>query len=342
MSNIDGVIKKARVQTPTDSYVEKYPAFVEAAELQLNKAFWRQAEIIVEKDIQDMRVHLTEAERWAVVTNLSAFLRYELFIGNEYWGGRVAKAFPRPEVERMASVFACMELAVHAPFYDKINKALNLADDEFYSEYKTNRSFKGRLKYINKIVDEPDDLRSLAGFVFLEGSVLYSSFALFKHFQANGKNKITNVVRGINQSAIDENIHATAGAALFRTAMEEGEYTQQYLDDMQECVIKMAHEVVEHETAILLQTFERGEIDGYSFSDGLNFVKHRADLCLSYLGYEPIFNPEENPVAEWFYPAVTRYISNDFFTGMGREYNSDWDMAAFSEAFYKPEENIYA
>lgn len=339
---INGVIKKARVQEHTDSYIERYPAFVELAEIQLNKAFWRQAEIIVEKDIQDMRVHLTQAEHWAVVTNLSAFLRYELFIGDEYWGGRVAKAFPRPEIKRMAAAFACIELAVHAPFYDKINKALNLADDEFYSEYKTNQSFKGRLRFIHKTIEQEDDLKSLAGFVFMEGSVLYSSFALFKHFQSNGKNKLTNVVRGINQSAIDENLHAVAGATLFRTAIEEGEYTPEYLADLKDCVEKMAVEVVEHETAILMQTFEKGEIDGYSFSDGLNFVKHRVDWCLTSMGFDAIFNPESNPVAEWFYPAVTRYISNDFFTGMGREYNSDWNMVAFSEAFYKQEEDFYA
>lgn len=107
--------KLPRIMTPTESFVEKYPQFIKLADTQLEKCFWTANEINVEKDRQDMLVNMTEAEHHAVTTALKLFVKYELFVGTEYWLTRVLKKFPRPEVQRMASVFGMVELAIHAP-----------------------------------------------------------------------------------------------------------------------------------------------------------------------------------------------------------------------------------
>ena len=109
-------MKKAQIQKATESYVIKYPEFIELCDTQIEKCFWTHSEIKVEKDLQDLKVNLTESERHGLLTVLKLFVKYELFVGNEYWLGRVLKKFPIPEIQRMASCFGHIELNVHAPF----------------------------------------------------------------------------------------------------------------------------------------------------------------------------------------------------------------------------------
>src|SRR3546814_9234769 len=129
-----------------------------------------------------MLVNMTEAENHGVVTTLKLFTLYEMAVGTDYWLGRVMKMFPRPEIQRMASVFGMFELNVHAPFYDKISKTLSLDNKEFYSGYVNNETLKTRMEFIDSLVNHHDDLVSLGCFSLIEGAVLSFCFALFKHF----------------------------------------------------------------------------------------------------------------------------------------------------------------
>ena len=103
-----------RIQTPTRSYVCHYPEAVKFAET-AESIFWTRGEINTEKDKQDMLVNMTEAERHGVITTLKLFTLYEMCVGTDYWLGRVMQMFPRPEIQRMASVFGMFELNVHGP-----------------------------------------------------------------------------------------------------------------------------------------------------------------------------------------------------------------------------------
>ncbi len=192
-----------------ETYTVDYPEAIHFAETQAS-IYWRPDEIKVEKDVQDILVNLTEAERHGVTTVLKLFTLYELNVGNEYWGGVIAKQFPRPDIQRMANAFSFFELNVHAPFYAKINEVLGLATDEFYSSYVNDPVLQERMEYIDLCLqlsehnDYTHKLIALAAFSMIEGAVLYSSFAYLKHFQACGKNKLINIVRGVDMSVRDE------------------------------------------------------------------------------------------------------------------------------------------
>jgi ribonucleotide reductase beta subunit family protein with ferritin-like domain len=77
---------------------------------------------------------------------------------------------------------------------------LHIDTPEFYLSFKQTPAMLERMKHINEIIDHESDLVSLAGFSMVEGVILYSSFAFLKHYQSQGKNKLLNVVRGINFS----------------------------------------------------------------------------------------------------------------------------------------------
>lgn len=319
--------------TPTKSYVTRYPEAIQFAEAQ-ERIFWTANEIDVAKDIMDLRVHMSEAERHGVITTLKLFTMYELVAGDEYWLGKVIKTFQRPEIQRMAATFGFFELNVHAPFYSKINKELMLDDDEFYLGYVKDPTLKERMEFIGSVVDDPDHLFSLAVFSLVEGAVLYSSFAFLKHFQAKGKNKLLNVVRGINFSVRDENLHSEAGAWLYKALHNEltdgGTKALPNLEKLSEAIVRAARAIYEHEARIVDMIFEKGEMEGITSEQMKTFVKSRINLCLERLGVKPIFEVSNNIIADWFYDNINAVSLHDFFSGVGNSYNRDWDEKGFT------------
>lgn len=196
--------KKTKMTTKTNSFVVHYPDAISNSREQI-KIFWTDEEIKVDKDVHDILTNFSESERHATITVLKLFTLYELKAGADYWLGRFMRTYPRPELQRMAATFGFFELAVHKPFYNKINEALHLNTDEFYESYINDPILKERMDFIDSCISSKDDLFSVGTFSMVEGGILYSAFAYLKHFQSKGKNKLLNVVRGINFSVRDEN-----------------------------------------------------------------------------------------------------------------------------------------
>lgn len=316
------------IQEKTSSLITKYPEVEEFTKKQLS-IFWLPDEVKVEKDVQDILVNMTEAEKHGVTTVLKLFTKYELVAGAEYWTGRFKRRFPRPEFQELAATFGMFELAIHKRFYQKINELTFLHEDAFYDAYTADPDLSARMEFIDAVVADPDDLVSLAGFSMIEGAILYSSFAFLKHFQQQGKNKLLNVVRGINFSVRDENLHSLAGAWVFNKLFEESKLSNAQAMDLFNKVYAMAGKLYEHECRIIDMIFERGEIQGITPGDLKDFAASRINLCLQQLGYDPVLDVYDNPVAGWFYKAINSYVYNDFFSGMGSQYHRDWDEDAF-------------
>lgn len=324
-------MKQADIQTPTTSYVVKYPEFVELTNTQIDKCFWTSTEIKVKKDIQDLRVNLPPTDQHGVLSVLALFVKYELFVGGEYWLTRVFQNFPIPEIQRMASCFGSIELNVHAPFYDQINQVMGLSSDEFYDAWRDDPVLVDRMDFIDNLVNCEDDALSVAGFTFIEGAVLYSSFAFLKHYQNNGKNFMMNVVRGVNQSAIDENLHAIGGALIFRKLIQQQERTPEEMANLEFQIRTLAKKVYEHEARVIERIFEKGPISGVTAHQLEEFGKSRVNICLENLGFEKMYKVTYNPIADWFYDALNNYQFNDFFTAPGREYVRHWGESAFGD-----------
>lgn len=325
---------KTRVQTRKEEFTVDYPEACEFMERQAS-VFWPHFEVKVEKDKQDILVNMTESEKHATITVLKLFTQYELNI-NDYWLNRVVRKFPRPaDIMPMATLFAAMENAVHAKFYSKINDALGLTSDpKFYVEYKESPEMKQRIDWLDSVASDKDDLRSLGAFTFAEGAILYSSFAFLKHFQSSGKNKVMNIVSGINFSARDEALHAEAAAWLFQTLKQEsldaGHIDEAYCDQLEADLREAANVVLEHEREIIANMFSKGKIEGVTETQLENFVKSRINVCLRNMGYKNEFKAEYNPIAEYFYKGIAGYQQQDFFSSQGNQYSRDWSALDFN------------
>jgi len=320
---------KTRIQTPTESYITLYDTPVKFRDNQL-KVLWTADEINLEKDVHDILTNCTDAERHGIYTTLKLFTHYEMKAGEDYWTGRFMKMFPRHEFTSMASVFGMFELTVHAPFYNKINILLNSHDDNFYTSYVQSPVLKRRMEYIDSIINSDDDLVSLAGFSLVEGVILYSNFAYLKHFQSMGKNKLVNVVRGINFSVRDENMHSLASAWCFRELCKERKITPWEKEILEKRIIAVVTDIYDHESAIINMLFEKGDIDGINATQMHLFVVTRINTCLVNLGFSPcIEHPGIDFIGEWFYKGINNYQMNDFFSGAGREYVRNWNEEQF-------------
>lgn len=316
----------ARLLTPKSEYVMDYPEAVEFANTQLS-IFWLPDEIQVEKDIQDLRVNMNEAEKHGVITTLKLFTLYELVAGNEYWGGKIVKTFKRPDIQRMANAFSFFEINVHAVFYNKLNEVLGLDTVDFYNDYVNDPALKERMDFIDGIVSSKDTAESLMAFSMVEGAILYSSFAFLKHFQSQGKNMLNNVVAGVNFSVRDENLHAEGGAWLYRTLMSELGCEP---SSMQDKAHNLADKILEHESQIINKIFEKGDIKGITEHQMVEFVKSRLNLCLKNLGMEPLYEITYNPISSWFYKGINSIQFHDFFYRVGNEYQREWVEEKFS------------
>lgn len=319
---------KPKIQTKQSAYIVEYDKYAEIADQQLS-IFWPHTEVNVAKDKQSLLVDMTPPEYHGVVTVLKLFTTYELKVGVDYWLGRAMRMFPRPEIQRMCSAFGNMELNSHMPFYAKINEELGISTQEFYDSYVKDPTLKARMEFIDAAVVDKSDPYSLAVFSLIEGCVLYSSFAFLKSFQSQAKNKLMNVVRGVNFSVTDESLHSRGGAELCKDLINELEYTSTERTTFQNKVYEAARQVLAHEERIVDMIFEKGDIDGISKESLKFFVKSRVNVCLQQLDLDTLYTITENPIAEWFYDSVTNYQSNDFFSGVGREYERSWSESGF-------------
>lgn len=331
-------LKSCPIYGEPEGWVIEYPQFDKIANEQMH-TFWPWDEPEVENDVQDLRVRMTEAERYAVTENLKLFTLYETHVGDDYWSGRIMKKFKRPEIQRMASFFSAVEFNSHAPFYNQVNEFLFLDNEEFYASWKQNPVMVDRMEFIGKHASNKNDLISTAAFSFIEGAILYSSFAFFKHFQSQdcGKDLIKNVCRGINLSVGDENTHAIGGALLFKQLWTEVEdkLTQREKEYVVESVYEIAKSVKEHEYPIIDRLFEKGELGGITRDNLKNFAMHRVDLCLEQLGLESLYKEDitEDFIASWFYKDINSVSFHDFFSGSGSEYNIDWREDKFGSVW---------
>jgi len=325
--NLKEYYGKVRILTPKESLTTTYPQAIEYAQQQ-QEIIWFAEELNIPNDTQDIRTRCTEGERHGVSNVLKLFSQYEGCLGEEIWGDKIMRMFPHPCIRRMAATFSFMELGVHQPFYQEINKTLNLETDEFYLSWHNDDRLVKRMEFIDKYVDEDHPLLATAAFAFLEGVVLFSSFAFLRSFGSNGFNLLPRIVSGINASSKDEFMHARASCWLYnqckKEIIEAGVVSPSSIENIEEEILQIAQTAYEHEEAISDMIFEINGIRTITKEDMLEFVRNRVDDVLKDLGIRPIFGDAPGPISEWFYNNVSLYSYSDFFAQQSIEYNRQW------------------
>lgn len=323
---------KTRIQTPTESYTRHYPKIVELANKQLEEQLWFSSEMKVELERIQLKYELTPEQLHAVQFVLNLFVHYELSVG-DMWN-KIGRIFPRPEVKLAASVFEMVERAVHAEFYNQINIQLGLDQDEHYMAFMNDPFTRERAAWLGKQLNAEDDILGVTIFSMTETALLFSSFAILKSFQSNGCNLIPIVVRGTNQSAIDEDLHGMATSEIINTHYSELGTT--LFDDKPRYreVVKAMHYAFDIECSIIDHAIIGDSLNGVPKQHFKEYVKERLNVYAERLGLPHEFVVGDCSIIDWFGKNTYSYKKIDFFTpGQGSEYQLAWDEHALGAGF---------
>lgn len=318
----------SQIESPTDSYVERYPWASEMA-IKQQSLFWPAEELGVEEDEQDFRVNLNPAEQHGVLTAQSLLTQYELMIGGtELWGGKIAHMFPRPEIQRMCACFANVELNSHAPFYAIANKVMGNHNDEFYRAWKADPVLADRMAFISESADSDNALEVTASLALMEGAVLFSVLGFFKGFNSRGHNFIPHFVAGIDGSTKDENFHSIASANLFRECKKEriaaGNHSAVDESNLRLKIKALGDAIYEHELQIIDKLFHVPGNRVVTKAELIHFLQNRLDIVMNRLEMRPMFGHENGVISGWFYQQLSSVKIPDFFAATQLQYTRNW------------------
>jgi len=314
----------------------EYPVYYTEGWLKQMQAFWLHTEISMQSDVKDWNENLSPAEKNLVGNILLGFAQTECAV-SDYWTGMVTKWFPKHEIRQMAMSFGSQE-TVHAVAYSYLNETLGLED---FKAFLHEPSMAAKFEYLMgtkseythedlaKSADARRDVaRSLAIFsAFAEGVSLYSSFAVLYSFQ------MRNLLKGIGQqmkwSVRDESLHSKMGCQLFNHMCSE---YPELRSQVQAEVEEAANCIVEMELAYIEKIFEMGDLENLKEADLKEFIKKRANEKLNELGYEVVFeyNNEMASNLDWFYHLTGGHTHTDFFAIRPTDYakageDENWD-----------------
>ena len=314
----------------------EYPEYYTEGWLKQAQAFWLHTEIPMQGDIKDWNEHLTPEEKNIVGNILLGFAQTECAV-SDYWTGWVTEWFPKHEIKQMAMMFGSQE-TIHATAYSYLNESLGLEDFEaFLHEPATAERFENLASITNRYTweDLKDNAearkevgKSLAIFsAFTEGVALYSSFAVLYSFQM--RNKLKGIGQQMKWSVRDESLHSKMGCQLFRHMCEE---YPELLDQCKDSIEEAAKLIVELELKYIDKMFEMGDLENLKADDLKEFIKSRTNSKLKELGYDGIFDFDEEKAGnlDWFYHLTGGQTHTDFFAIRPTDYSKanegeDWD-----------------
>ena len=314
----------------------EYPEYYTDGWLKQAQAFWLHTEIPMQGDIKDWNEHLTPEEKNLVGNILLGFAQTECAV-SDYWTGWVTEWFPKHEIKQMAMMFGSQE-TIHATAYSYLNESLGLEDFEaFLHEPATAERFENLASITNRYTweDLKDNAearkevgKSLAIFsAFTEGVALYSSFAVLYSFQM--RNKLKGIGQQMKWSVRDESLHSKMGCQLFRHMCEE---YPELLDQCKDSIEEAAKLIVELELKYIDKMFEMGDLENLKADDLKEFIKSRTNSKLKELGYDGIFDFDEEKAGnlDWFYHLTGGQTHTDFFAIRPTDYSKanegeDWD-----------------
>ncbi|NLB20647.1 MAG: ribonucleotide reductase [Clostridium sp.] len=299
----------------------EYPELAEYVDA-IRHSYWIHTEFNYTSDIQDFKVHVKQNEQTAIKNSMLAIAQIEVAV-KTFWGD-IFKKIPKPEIGAVGYTFAESEVR-HHDAYSHLLELLNL-NQEFDKIYEIPQIIK-RVRYLEKTVitaqseeDKEYTLAVLLFSLFIEHVSLFSQFLIIMSF-----NKHRNLFKGISNvieaTSKEEQIHGLFGIDLINTIREE--HPEWFDENMKKTVIDACFEAYETEKEVLDWIFEDGELDFLPKDIIQEFIKNRLNNSLKSIGYDKIFDVDENKVelTDWFDDEIVATKHGDFFVKRSINYN---------------------
>lgn len=196
---------------------------------------------------------------------------------------------------------------------------------------------------MNNIRDAFNTLANIAGGIIENNKFIKKEHTVVNKFRLEHEEKkffcltvpsSAFLIKSDDQISITGNCHSLASAWAFKELKRQSELSIEEEEVLRLTVIDTGNKIREHEHQIVNMIFEQGSMDGITATQMHHFVDSRINVCLEQLGYEKEYEVTYNPVGNWFYQGLNNYQFNDFFSGIGSNYNRNWNEDDFKYKGY--------
>ena len=174
-----------------------------------------------------------------------------------------------------------------------------------------------------------DIAKTLAIFgAFTEGLQLFATFAILLNFPRF--NKMKGMGQIVTWSARDESLHTESIIKLFNTFVNENPDINK--EDLNRDLYVACNTMIDHEDAFIDRAFELGSVEGLRPEAVKKYIRFIADIRLTQLKLNPIYNIGENPLP-WMDEMLNAVEHTNFFENRATEYSKAATKGTWEEAF---------
>ena len=305
----------------------KYPWAYEAWHTQ-QQIHWLPEEVPLAEDVKDWEKNLTEAEKNLLTQIFRFFVQADVEVNNCYMK-HYSQVFKPTEVQMMMAAFSSTE-TIHIAAYSHLLDTIGMAEIE-YSAFLEYKEMKDKFDFMRKwgVETKENIAKTLAVFgAFTEGVQLFASFAVLLNFPRF--NKMKGMGQIVTWSVRDETLHTESAIKLFRTFVSEN--PEVLTPELEKDIYNACETVISHEDAFINLAFELGGVMGLEANQVKDYIRFIADLRLTQLGMEKLFNIKEHPLP-WMVEMLGGVEHTNFFEGRATEYSRASTKGSWDETF---------
>lgn len=298
----------------------EYPELMEYVTA-IRHSYWIHTEFNYDSDIQDIKVHMNEKEREAVIRSMLAISQIENAV-KKFWG-RIGDKLPKPEITDVGDTFAESEVR-HKDAYSELLEKLGLNDR--FTDLKNVPCIDKRIKYLEKVnknskaTDNKDFFETIILFsMFIENVSLFSQFIIMMSFKKHD-NKLKGIANAVSATSKEENIHAMFGFDLVNIIKREN--PDWFDDELVDYIKEIAYQAYDAEKEVVEWIYEKGDLTIIPKAVTLEYVKLRLNQSLVAIGCKAIFGLDESLIeqTEWFTDEISVTKNTDFFNTRNTSY----------------------
>ncbi len=340
MSKSENANTSTATDTETDIFSERkqlkpyeYSDFLDYVEA-IRNSYWVHTEFNFDGDVQDFKVNTTPVEQTVIKRTMLAIAQIEVQV-KTFWSD-IYKEMPKAEVGNVGMTFAESEVR-HMDAYSHLLDILGITDD--FEQVTEVPAMKKRIEYLDEYLkksDGDDKQEYVMGILlfstFVEHVSLFSQFLIMTSFDKHEK-RFKGIANAVEATSKEEQIHGLFGVELVETIKTEN--PDVFDDDFAEDVQEACRQAYEAEMEILDWIFSEGELEFLPRAHVDAFLRDRFNQSLENVDVEPIFETDDDLLAEtrWFDEDIMMTKDNDFFSKRSTTYNKHTQSVTAEDIF---------